>query len=118
MTQIKKREFIKWPHSTQVHEQDAHLRLLALIEADPMEVVVNDAGHHVFHYSSHRPDVHSVTVKSSDTHWLSTVVEKDNFPILVWNNEEDVLRTARFYIAGGLETTTPPWHLVRDEPVE
>ena len=104
-------EFVKWPHSTQRQELDAHRRLLALIESEPFRT--RATGHFwQYWFTSMVPGVEYVLVTSLDTQWVSTRVVREGNPDLVWEADEDIVKTARYWI--GVKGDIP-WHLVRDD---
>lgn len=90
-------------------KKDANLRMLALMQTQPVGKVMVK-GVHVYMFNSVRPEVDSVLVRTTDTHWLSTTVFRHEEPTLSWEVEEDVIRTARWWVVG---TSEVPWHLVQ-----
>lgn len=101
--------FTKWPHEG--WQDNAHLRLAALIGKEP--VGADKAGDtYAFEYESSRDDVKRVVTVSTKTRWLYTSVHRPDELPLLWEEEEDIVRTARWWI--GLDGNAP-YHLIRDD---
>ena len=102
--------FVKHPHDAGA--QDSHLRLAALIGVQPVSFEEVTPGIYSAVYESPRDDVTKVVTTSSTTQWLSTAVHREGEVPLVWEEPEDVLHTARWWIDA---PDGPNWSLVVDQ---
>ena len=101
--------FVKFPH--QGHLQQKHLRLAALIGVEPDDWSEVRGVYTEVYENSTRPEVVKVVTVSTNEKWFATAVHRADEPVLVWEEDEDILRTARWWL--GLEGD-PNFSLVVD----
>lgn len=101
--------FVKFPHPG--HLQQKHLRLAALIGVQPDEWYEVGGVYTAVYENSTRPEVTKVVTTSTNNQWLTSAVHRADEPVLVWEEDEDILHTARWWL--GLEGE-PNFSLVVD----
>lgn len=102
--------FLRWPDNPTPPE-DAHLRLAALIGVEPVSFEEIN-GVYTAIYESPRPEVEIVVTTSTTARWLTNSVHRAGEIPLVWEEPEDVLHTARWWL--NIEGS-PNWSLVTDQ---
>ena len=101
--------FVKYPHPG--HLGKRHLRLAALIGVQPDEWYEVGGVYTARYENSTRPEVIKVVTVSSNEKWYATAVHREGEPVLLWEEDEDILRTARWWL--GIEGD-PNFNLVVD----
>ena len=101
--------FVKFPHKG--HLEQKHLRLAALIGVEPDEWYEVGGVYTARYESSTRPEVIKVVTVSSNEKWYATAVHRTDQPVLLWEDDEDILHTARWWL--GIEGE-PNFNLVVD----
>ena len=101
--------FVKFPHLG--HLEQKHLRLAALIGVEPDDWSEVRGVYTAVYENSTRPEVVKVVTVSTNEKWFATAVHRADEPVLVWEEDEDILRTARWWL--GIEGD-PNFNLVVD----
>ena len=101
--------FVKFPHLG--HLEQKHLRLAALIGVEPDDWSEVRGVYTAVYENSTRPEVIKVVTVSSNNKWYATAVHRTDIPVLLWEDDEDIVHTARWWL--GIEGD-PNFNLVVD----